>query len=244
MIKEALKYLMETMSMPYVNKLEDCGIYADRPLHRISFNPKAEPIKMNTLSSLVDYIRSNTDSMYGDMFIHVMSPTHVEMRSELDDERIRECVVVVNAQVPEFNFNQFIGHENFCINIQSKFINDPDTDRALIQKFAGTVEAGSVAEYGDDGATQKATIKTGIASKGEAIVPNPVKLRAFRTFIEVEQPVSHYIFRMKQDKYDGISCALFEADGGAWKLDAMQNIKAYLKEQLADFNDYKITVIS
>lgn len=47
-------------------------------------------------------------------------------------------------------------------------------------KFAGTVESGTLAEYGDDGVTQKATVKTGIASKGDAIVPNPVKLKGTR----------------------------------------------------------------
>lgn len=61
-------------------------------------------------------------------------------------------------------------------------------DRDLILKFAGTVENGTIAQYGDDGVTQKATVKTGIASKGDAIVPNPVRLRPYRTFIEVEQP--------------------------------------------------------
>ena len=75
-------------------------------------------------------------------------------------------------------------------------------------------------------------MKTGIASKGEAIVPNPVILQPYRTFVEVPQPYSQYIFRMKQDKYDGIQCALFEADGGAWKIEAMKEIKAYLEEQL------------
>jgi len=166
------------------------------------------------------------------MIIHVQSPTKVQMYSELDYERKREYMVEVNASVPEFRFNQFTDHEPFCINLQSKFIDAAETDRALLLKFAGTVESGTVAEYGDDGVTQKATVKTGIASKGEAIVPNPVLLQPYRTFVEVDQPYSQFIFRMKQDKYDGIQCALFEADGGAWKISAMAAIKAYLEEQL------------
>ena len=187
---------------------------------------------MNTLSSLIDYIKANVDEMPGKMIIHVQSPTLVQMYSELDYERKREYMVEVNASVPDFRFNQFSDHEPFCINLQSKFIDDPDTDRALLLKFAGTVEAGTVAEYGDDGVTQKATVKTGIASKGEAIVPSPVTLKPFRTFVEVEQPLSNFVFRMKQDRHDGIQCALFEADGGAWKIAAMREIKTYLKEQL------------
>lgn len=228
MLKEALRYLMEDMSN--VNMKEINGEYfADRPMNRISYNPKASPISLNTLSSLIDYIKAGVDT-YGTMIIHVQSPTKVQFYSTLDDERKREVIAEVTAQVPDFRFGQFYDHESFCIGLQSKFVNDPKTDRALLLKFAGTVEAGTVAEYGDDGITQKATVKTGIAAKGEAIIPNPVTLKPFRTFVEVEQPESHFIFRM-QDR-GGVQCALFEADGGAWKLDAMTAIHDYLEENL------------
>lgn len=230
MIEKALKYII-SMKKPEI--LEIAGhTYSDKDLERISYNPKASTIEMCTLSSLIDYIKAKIDVMSDRMIIHVKSPTCVQMYSKLDHERKREYMVEVNAQVPEFDFNRFIDHEKFCINLQSKIIDDTTTDKALLLKFAGTVEAGSVAEYGDDGVTQKATVKTGIASKGDAVVPSPVTLIPFRTFVEVEQPTSKFIFRLQQDKYDGIQCALFEADGGAWKIDAMKSIKSYLEKQL------------
>lgn len=230
MIKKAFEYIVG-LAEPHFREYEGY-LYSDKPLERIDYNPKAAKIEMNTLSSLIDYIKANIDEMSGKMIIHVQSPTKVQMYSSLDYERKREYMVEVNASVPHFSFNEFTEHEAFCINLQSKFMDISSTDRALLLKFAGTVEAGTVAEYGDDGVTQKATVKTGIASKGEAIVPNPVTLCPYRTFVEVEQPLSQYIFRMKQDKYDGIQCALFEADGGAWKIEAMKSIKAYLEAQL------------
>lgn len=241
MIKEALQYLVE------LGKAEEHTIngdtYSDKPLHRIDmYIPKANAIEMHTLTSLVDYIKSDVDAMSEKMIVEVASPTKVNMYSQLDYNRDREKLVSVSARVPEFSFNNFMDQEKFCINLQSKFINDPQTDRSLILKFAGTVEAGTVAEYGDDGITQKATVKTGIASKGDAIVPNPVKLRPYRTFLEVEQPISEFIFRMKQDKYDGINCAIFEADGGAWQIAATKAIKEYLQFELTDMTQF--TVIS
>lgn len=238
MIKKALEYIVG------LNKPEIIGIgsetYSDKILHRVSYNPIAKAIEMNTLSSLIDYIKSNADKMSGKMIIHVQSPTKVQMYSALDCERNREYMVEVNASVPDFRFNQFTDHEAFCINLQSKFIDVSETDRSLLLKFAGTVESGTVAEYGDDGVTQKATVKTGIASKGEAIVPNPVLLQAYRTFVEVKQPFSQFVFRMKQDKYDGIQCALFEADGGYWKIEAMKAIKEYLKEELEGIEGFVV----
>ena len=236
MLKEAIKYIVG-LAEPIV-EVYDNQWWSNQPLHRVSFNPKAKTIGMTTLSSLVDYIKSNVDNIETDMIIHVQSPTKVQMYSALDDERIREYMVEVNAQLPTFEFNRFIDHESFCINLQSKFL--PNEDRALLLKFAGTVEGGTIAEYGDDGITQKATIKTGIASKGEAIIPNPVLLKPFRTFIEIEQPSSRFIFRMRGDS--GIQCALYEADGGAWKSVAMNRIKDFLVKQLGDLTEH-FTVI-
>ena len=241
MIKEALQYLVE------LGKAEEHTIngdtYSDKPLHRIDmYIPKANAIEMHTLTSLVDYIKSDVDAMSEKMIVEVASPTKVNLFSQLDYNRDREKLVSVSARVPEFSFNNFMDQEKFCINLQSKFIDDPQTDRSLILKFAGTVEAGTVADYGDDGITQKATVKTGIVSKGDAIIPNPVKLRPYRTFLEVEHPISEFIFRMKQDKYDGINCAIFEADGGAWQIAATKAIKEYLQFELADMTQF--TVIS
>lgn len=144
--------------------------------------------------------------------------------------------MIVDARLPNIPLNQFVDQESFCIGLQSMFEHTADLD--LLKKFAGTVEAGTVAEYGDNGVSQKATIRQGIASKAEAIVPNPVRLKPYRSFLEVEQVESSFVFRMKE--HGGICCALYEADGGAWKLDAMQKIKEYLKQQLDGVDGFTI----
>lgn len=241
MLKEFVKHIVEIAEPHY--KEHEGQLYSDKPLHRVHHNPKAEPIKLSTLTSLVDYLRAGIcDTLCGDLIVHVKSPTTVSVYSALDEDRRREHLVDVNAQIPSFAFDQYIDHEAFCIGLQSKFIDN--ADRALLLKFAGTVEAGSVAEYGDDGVSQKATVKTGIASKGEALIPSPVILQPFRTFIEVEQPVSAFIFRMQQGKYDNVQCALYEADGGAWKNNAMNEIKAFLEEALGGMTSCHFIVLS
>jgi len=45
---------------------------------------------------------------------------------------------------------------------------------------------------------------------------------------------------MKSDR--GIQCAIFEADGGAWQNEAVQNISSYLKMELYELEQF--TVIS
>lgn len=238
MIKQALEYIVG-MRAPEVLEING-ETYSDKRLERICHNPKAKAIELTTLTSLVEYIKAKIDTMDDKMIIHVSSPECVRLYSMLDLDRVREYLVEVHAQVPEFRYGRYMDHENFLIALQSKFI--PNDDRELLLRFTGTVENGTVAQYGDDGVTQKATIKTGIASKGEAVVPNPVRLRPFRTFIEVEQPESAFVFRMRQDSDDGVECAIFEADGGAWKNMAMKNIKDYLQFELNDLPQF--TVIS
>ena len=47
---------------------------------------------------------------------------------------------------------------------------------------------------------------------------------------------------MRQSDGRGVECAVFEADGGAWKNAAMENVKRYLQAGLKGMARY--TVIS
>lgn len=236
MTKEAMEYLVG-LSAPQVVKVEG-EFYSKDRLNRISFIPKAVPLKLHTLTSLVEYIKSKTDEMDSSMLVCVESPTKVTLCSCLDPDRGREYLVEVNAELPRIMFDQYVNQEEFLIGMQANFL--PTDDRSLILKFAGTVEDKSVAEYGDDGVTQKATIRKGVSSKTDAVVPNPVSLKPYRTFFEVDQPESKFIFRMSSDR--GIACAIYEADGGKWKSEAMNNVKEYLKKELDGIEGF--TVIS
>lgn len=243
MIKEALQYLIglgEAKTSEIILPDGVKGVYSDKPMYRLETPVwTAERIYLHTLTGFVDYIKSKADKMAERMIIEVQSPTNIFLYSQLGEKREREYLIQADALVPEFDFGRFYGQEEFCIALQSKFI--ASEERELLLKFAGTVENGTIAQYGDDGVTQKATIKTGLASKGEALIPNPVTLKPFRTFLEVDQPGSMFIFRMKEVG-GNVGCALFEADGGAWKMGAMQNIKAYLENALA--NEDGFTVIA
>ena len=237
MIKEALQYVVK-LAAPNVQEIKG-EMWADRDLHRITYTPYADSIKMSTLTSLVDYIQSDIDPMSDRMIIHIVSPTEVRLFSELDAERRREELVIVKAQLPEFRFGSFMDNETFCISAQALFHNTPD--KAKILTFAGTVEEGTITSYSDDGVSQKATVQSGITSRETRIVPNPVALAPYRTFHEVDQPLSSFIFRMRSDR-GVVECALIEADGGAWKNEAMESIRAYLTDALRGTEDHFIII--
>ena len=238
MTRDALQYVvgLKTAEVLDINGER----YVDKDVYRVENELRASAIQMNTLTSLVDYLKAGVDTMAEKMLVQVVTPTKVRVLSMLDADRKREELVDVEAMIPDFEYGRYMGTERFIIALQSKFIDNDD--RALLLKFSGTVKDESIAEYGDDGVTQKATVKTGITSVGDAIVPNPVKLQPFRTFIEVTQPESAFVFRMRQADGRGVECAIFEADGGAWKNAAMKSIKEYLQNELAELPQF--TVIS
>lgn len=237
MIKEALEYIVNSQQPKVIES--GAHHYTDARLERLDEELRANAIHMTTLSSLVDYIKAGIDSMAEHMLVQVVSPTEVSLISMLNGDRKRECLAQVRADVPEFAYGKFMDSEAFLIGIRSKFIQNDGAEALL--RFAGTVQSGTVAKYGDDGITQSATVSKGVVGKETELVPNPVKLRPYRTFTEVQQPESEFVFRMK-DYDNSVACAVFEADGGAWKCQAMKNIKLYLEAELADLPQF--TVIS
>lgn len=105
--------------------------------------------------------------------------------------------------------------------------------------------AKTTANYGDDGVTQKTTIKQGIASKADVLVPNPVTLIPYRTFLEVKQPESEFVFRIK-DAGGTPVFKIVEAEGGLWKNVTMKEIRDYFVRNLESEEDlYKrLTIIA
>ena len=176
------------------------------------------------------------------MILHVKSPTEVDLVSGLIDERGREVLMRAKAIVNEFSFDQYYDQERFLIDLQANFIDTEDL--RCIKQVAGNIQQGTTANYDDDGVSQKTTISSGIANKTDVIVPNPVSLRPYRTFSEVEQPESNYVFRIK-DSDRGPAFKLVEADGGLWKNATMRKIKEYLEFELSkELDCYHITVIA
>ncbi|CAI3542891.1 hypothetical protein CNEO4_1010001 [Clostridium neonatale] len=175
------------------------------------------------------------DKLEGKLLIQVKSPEEVTLYSPLNADREREKYVSAEAILPNnVVYDRFLDTERFNIMLQSAFVDDEDKSKLL--KYTALITDDTVKNFGDDGISQKVTVKTGVASVSDAVVPNPVTLAPFRTFPEVEQPESKFIFRMKE----GPSAALFEADGGAWRNKAILNIKAYLEKELEHNHNVEI----
>lgn len=242
--KESLKYLAEQGINPKerVVSINNQSYVIDEngnPQY-IALRYLAEnALKINTLSGLVDYIKSNLDRADEKLYLHIASHKSVHLVSTLKPDGRREELAIAEAILPDFWFDRFYDMEEFNVALQSIFVKNPD--REILLKVVGNLKEDNVKTTGDDGVSQAVIIKTGVASAADVKVPNPVTLIPYRTFVEVEQPESKFIFRMK----DGPRGAIFEADGGAWRNQAILNIKKYLGDQLSDeIKNGKITILA
>lgn len=228
MIKAAIQYIVGLSEKSEIISV-DGQKYSVKDLRRICL-PVASSLKVATLTGLIDYIKSSVDKnmLPENLLIHVASPTNVCLYSPLNVDRNREIFMSAQPILPALTLNNFVPVEQFIINLQSSFL--PNEHRDLVLKSIGRIEEKEVKETGDDGVSQAITVRTGIARKENVVVPSPVNLMPYRTFQEIAQPESQFILRLK----DGPVCGLFEADGGAWKIEAMASIKAYLVDKLGE----------
>ena len=232
--REALEYLVNLGEKKEAIIKLDQGTFSRVSLNRVT-EPVASKLTVSTLTGLVDYIKTNVDHLEGKLLIQVKSPEEVALYSPLNADREREKYVSAEAILPNnVVYDRFLDTERFNIMLQSAFVDDED--KAKLLKYTALITDDTVKNFGDDGISQKVTVKTGVASVSDAVVPNPVTLAPYRTFPEVEQPESKFIFRMKE----GPTAALFEADGGAWRNTAILGIKEYLKEALKDNENIEI----
>lgn len=188
-----------------------------------------------SLSGLVDFIRTDVDGIFqSPAFRHtvrVIDPKHVEVLTPLHGfYKERNLIASCAALTPKIAFGTFLGVDEFQIMVQSMFADS--TNRALVLQLSGSLRKEQSTQTADDGVSQKVTINRGVATADDVIVKNPVTLKPLRTFYEVEQPDSPFILRFNEDA----QAALFEGDGGAWQLRAVENIRMWLAEKLDGCN--------
>jgi hypothetical protein len=230
MIKSALEFLMNAGKAEVIDI--DGKKFTTKRVERVE-NPSPAHITMNTLTGLIEYVEANVDGLNfasGKLLVHVVNERTVKLCSDLQEDGERHYFIQCEALTPRLGMNTYKYGEKFNVMLQSCFLDNED--RARILNLVSNVKEEKVKNTFDDGVSQQIVAKTGIATVGAVSVPNPVTLIPFRTFIEVEQPESKFVFRVK----DGPEMALFEADGGEWRLAAMLRIKKYIDTAFAEKN--------
>ncbi|WP_317076653.1 hypothetical protein, partial [Clostridium neonatale] len=170
--REALEYLVNLGEKKEPIIELDQGTFSRVSLSRVT-EPVASKLTVSTLTGLVDYIKTNVDHLEGKLLIQVKSPEEVALYSPLNADREREKYVSAEAILPNnVVYDRFLDTERFNIMLQSAFVDDED--KAKLLKYTALITDDTVKNFGDDGISQKVTVKTGVASVSDAVVPNPV----------------------------------------------------------------------
>lgn len=232
MIKEALEYLVG-LGRPVTHSV-DGRIYSTQQLRPVT-EPVPESIDVTTLSALVGYVASDCDLLIKNgkvdrLTAHIVSPTEVKLYAPaVGDFKVRPELLCAKPLLREIPFGRYITGEEMVVLLQTCFVRGVGDWQKVIA-VAGNVTDGATREYTDDGVSQAVTARVGVATKADVLMPNPVMLAPYRTFPEVEQPISSFVFRARSGGGDSKpTFALFEADGGAWRIEAMERISDWLK---------------
>lgn len=196
--------------------------------------PRVTPLKMATLTGLFDFIDSEPERFIDNgSLIQVVSPTEVRLYGDVSGrDRDRDCWAIADCSpvvINGFKSGEWYSPETFIVMLQTAFVST-DNRSKLLQLVGGLSDETSKS-LKDDGVSQTATVKTGVSMVAEVKIKNPVGLAPFRTFHEVEQPESEFVFRLRKGR-EQPECSLWTADGGSWKISAIASIKSYLEERI------------
>lgn len=231
-LKAALEYAVDLREGQDVIFDEDKTYYDAKKATLIELDPikYATTLTTKSLTGLVDYLKSKFDDSVNTpepLLIHIEGPTTVNVYSKLDADRQRESIVAATASLERFPYGRWQDSEDFIINVLSLIKRELDAD--IIRECASQIRIEGGADLSDNGVSQTVTVKEG-ATLSKAEVPSPADLKPYRTFLEVDQPASPFVFRINKRG----ECALFEADGGIWRHEAMANVKEYLTGELSE----------
>ena len=225
MDKSAIEKIVE-LGAPNIH--EEYGYtYSDKPLFVVE-EPRVSTLTFHTLDGLVNSLLAEHDEFSSPMLIEVKDEETVIACSAISGaDRKREIPYKVEAELISIPFDRRLDYETMMITLKSKFVQ---TDELLeLVKLLGTITEENNTTASDDGFTQTVVVRKGIMLHENKAV-NPIRrLKPYRTFNEVDQPESEFLLRLSE----GGGVALYEADGGAWKLQARRNVADYLRTKLA-----------
>lgn len=205
-------------------------------------NPNTEATTKRQITVNIKFTPNKTRQMVG---TQIAVTTKLAATEAIDTQ----MVMGVNMRTGQIEITEYDGQIrgqmdlSVLVAMQSCF--QKTDDREAVTIMASNIVNTQQGTFSDDGVSQQAIIKTGVTTKDAAFVPNPVSLIPYRTFLEVPQPASDFVFRISEGRGGAPAFKLVAADGGLWKSQAVDNVKNYLVKALADIPEReRITIIA
>lgn len=193
-------------------------------------DPFPPSIELFTLDGFIGYINTNPEGLIGEndkAIVYVVNEKEVLLLSApTEHKKDRRTIAQTYAHAPKIMFNTYIDSDTFNTMLLSTFHQTKARDGVFALVKSMTKK--QTEQTTDDGVTQQITVMEGVATASNVQFKNPVPLKPMRTFTEVDQPESNFTLRVNKEA----EVTLIEADGGAWKNEAVARIAAYLKDHI------------
>lgn len=199
--------------------------------------PSANAISVTTLGAIVKFCEKNRDDLEASkVLVNVTGPGFVDVIGTLRDGRDREdyltASLATKGQWGDF-LEREIATDKLITLIQTHF--EDEGDRAELLALVGNLTSEAVRVDESDGMTQNVEVKVGVHTREKKDVKNPIMLTPKRSFPEVRLEPVPFVVRIKiGEPTEPPRIGLYESDGGAWKLDAINKIGAFLDDALPD----------
>lgn len=227
MIKTALQYLVGLKD----NKIYEINgkAYSDNKLSLVEEERRyRNEVEFTSLDGIVQMIRNEIEDYAPQVFIRIKDHKHVDVFTRPDDLERRTYPYAATCVDADFK-EGWRKQAEAIIELRSRFIPTEDSDYLI--NLISRINNDQGVKTEDNGVSQTVVVKQGVSLAATEEVKQRLTLQPFRTFREVPQPESEFILRLNPDGDIG----LFGADGGIWKMEAKDSIKAYFEKQLEDF---------
>ena len=238
---------MEVQAIEKIEKMVKDGLtikidgqeYSAANLKPVIYHPAPETLVVHNLRGFAGFVNNDIDGIIknGPHLIVVNSPESVDLISSAEGADMKRTVLVsaqIDKELEEFPFGRWMSQEEFSIMFRSLFAQKEGDDSGYVLSYASKLTGSTEVQVEDDGVTQKVQARRGVsgALKETVALKAIVKLSPYRTFREVEQSESEFLFRVRMNSDNVPVVALFEADGGAWVNQATANIVAYIQSMV------------
>ena len=201
-----------------------------------------DTMKVNNLNSFVTYLKAAiaNGEIKDRLYINIETPTRVIATTEVNQFGKRSTMAVADRySFRTFNFGYSFDFESFIVALRSQFVRTEGVD-GLLSCLKSVTNANEVISE-DNGVSQAIVAKSGVSLGAVPITP-VWELKPHRTFTEVEQPSSLFLFRVGK-RGDDTQYALHETDGNAWAIEAISNIHNFLCEMLIEEVDKNKVIV-
>lgn len=201
--------------------------FSAQKLHEV-LPPMKHSQRLQSLTSLVAKAVEDFENEVATEIV-LSSPTQASIVDSKRDDygRIQELAYVDLSHLnPSLVDGNRYSVEDFILNLQRSFKRDANMESLL--ELVSNIKLREESDLVDDGITQTVSAKSGTTLTEKVTIKNPMKLKPFVAFPEIDVPSKEFIFRIHRNGVSSVSVSLSTSDSVQWELQVLELVKKWI----------------